>query len=372
MHVIDATIVGAGPAGVGMAVAANAIDGLEVSLIDAGQIGQTFHDWHPEQRFLTPSFTGNGFGATDLNSVHPSTSPAFTLGVDYPDGPGYARYLRSLVSHFRVPVAEDTRVQRITPTDDGFEIETDRGRGRSRTLVWAGGERSEPRLPGIRGEHLLTHSSHADAWAERSGRLAVIGGAESGIEIACHHVERGAEVSVIDAERPWGHGVDGDRQADPSFGLAPRIRIRMRAALETGRLELRDASATAVVRNGTGFRVSTSRGPAVLSETPPIAATGYGPGLGPAAELFDRRDDGWPLLTEHDESTVTPGLFLTGPALRHDDERFCFVYKYRQRFAHVARVIGERAGRDCSPLELWREQGMLLDDLSCCGTSCAC
>ncbi|MGW9113892.1 NAD(P)-binding domain-containing protein [Microbacterium sp. NPDC055683] len=75
------------------------------------EIGQTFLDWPEGLRFLTPSFTGNGFGSTNLNAVHPETSPAFSLGVDYPDGARYAKYLRSVVAHFRVPVLEGTEVK---------------------------------------------------------------------------------------------------------------------------------------------------------------------------------------------------------------------------------------------------------------------
>lgn len=52
--------------------------------------------------------------------------------------------------------------------------------------------------------------------------------------------------------------------------------------------------------------------------------------------------------------------------------KFCFVYKFRQRFAHIARIIGERAGKDARALEAWRTAGMLTDDLSCCGVECAC
>ena len=37
--------------------------------------------------------------------------------------------------------------------------------------------------------------------------------------------------------------------------------------------------------------------------------------------------------TRHDESTTTPGLFLVGPAVRHGELSFCFVYKSRRALA---------------------------------------
>ena len=46
-----------------------------------------------------------------------------------------------------------------------------------------------------------------------------------------------------------------------------------------------------------------------------------------------------PLLTEFDESTKTKGFFLVGPSVQHEKLSFCFVYKFRQRFALVADAI---------------------------------
>ena len=51
---------------------------------------------------------------------------------------------------------------------------------------------------------------------------------------------------------------------------------------------------------------------------------------------------------------------------------FCFIYKYRLRFGVVANAIGKRLGLDTSELEKYREEGLYLDDLSCCGDECTC
>lgn len=365
---LDVLVVGAGPAGIGTALALSAVDDLVLGVVDRGQVGQTFLDWPAVQTFLTPSFTGNGFGATDLNAVHPRTSPAFSLGADYLTGPQYAKYLRSVVQHFRVPVLSDTDVTAVQVAGDGFEVATSRGPVRARAVVWAGGEfadRPDARLAGI---SLADHSATPEAWEDRAGRVIVIGGYESGIDIACHHVEHGATVTVVDGESPWDAGTG----SDPSFRLAPRSRMRLNAATATGRLTLTAAHAGSIKRDGAEWVVSLDNGTKIRADSRPIAATGFGPGLGPVSELFARRPDGWPELDEDDQSTIAPGLFLSGPAIRHGGLKFCFVYKFRQRFAHVARVIGEAQGKDCGALEEWRIAGMLTDDLSCCGVECAC
>ena len=78
-----------------------------------------------------------------------------------------------------------------------------------------------------------------------------------------------------------------------------------------------------------------------------------------------------PLINAFDESTITPGLFLVGPAVRHDDHSFCFVYKFRQRFGIVADAILRGLGYETSDVvKDLREKNMFLDDLSCCQAAC--
>ncbi|MEM6362776.1 MAG: monooxygenase, partial [Planctomycetota bacterium] len=103
----------------------------------------------------------------------------------------------------------------------------------------------------------------------------------------------------------------------------------------------------------------------------PLLAGGFEGSHHLVSDLFERREDGFLLLNECDESTLTQGLFLCGPAVRHDNHVFCFIYKYRQRFAVVAKAIASSLGLPAEQLESYRRWGMYLDDLSCCGEECA-
>lgn len=85
---------------------------------------------------------------------------------------------------------------------------------------------------------------------------------------------------------------------------------------------------------------------------PPLLASGFEGGHARVAHLFERRDDGFPLLSEQDESTIVPGVFLCGPAVRHDKHVFCFIYKDRQRFAVVAKAIATSLGLPADQLEI--------------------
>ena len=109
------------------------------------------------------------------------------------------------------------------------------------------------------------------------------------------------------------------------------------------------------------------------TETPPILATGFESSLVVVKDLFDWDDKkSYVLLNEHDESRKTPGLFLVGPQVRHEDLILCFIYKYRQRFGVVSNAIGERLEIDIESLEEYRKEGLYLDDLGACGDECPC
>ena len=62
-------------------------------------------------------------------------------------------------------------------------------------------------------------------------------------------------------------------------------------------------------------------------------------------------DEGNIALSEIDESVYTPGLFLVGPQVRHEQRIYCFIYKFRQRFARIARQIALRSQLDIEWLE---------------------
>ena len=87
-------------------------------------------------------------------------------------------------------------------------------------------------------------------------------------------------------------------------------------------------------------------------------------------------DDGYPVINDFDESTITKNLFLVGPQVKHGNALFCFIYKYRQRFAIVAQEIAERekiSSEIVDPvINEYQSQNFYLKDLSCCDNECVC
>lgn len=365
----DCLIVGAGPAGLGVATALSHLGLKRYAILERGQVGESFARWPAEMRLITPSFPTNSIGMLDLNSVAIGTSPGFSLRTEHPTGRQYAAYLQALAIHFKLPVQEGVELLAVEPVQGGFRVESSAGPLLAKTLVWAAGEFQFPRLRPFPGAELCLHNGQVKAWAKLGGNEhIVIGGYESGVDAAVHLAQLNRRVRVVDRRSVWNSD-----ESDPSLTLSPFTHERLAAAQQLRRVQLIDNFDVQRVEKGLWrYRVIDAHGRTLTTANPPILATGFEGGLRLVRAYFEAREDGFPRLTAEDESTITSGLFLSGPAVRHEQHVFCFIYKFRQRFAVVARAIGRRLELDTSPLETYRQWGMFLDDLSCCGQECVC
>jgi putative flavoprotein involved in K+ transport len=367
----EVIIVGAGAAGIGTAIILRELGVEAFTILERHEIGASFARWPEEMRFITPSFTSNAFGLLDLNAVALNTSPAYTIGREHPTGREYAEYLKVIAGHFALPIREGVEVLAVEPLPDGegFVVHTSAGEFRSAFVIWAAGEFQYPRTYPFPGAEHCRHNAGVRTWREIEGDEAtIIGGFESGIDAAYHLVMAGKRVRVLDSAASWEN-----EGSDPSLALSPYTRERLDAALETGRLELvGGALVTEVERAAGGYLIRDADGDEWRTATAPILATGFTGSLDLVRDLFDRDEEGRVVLSERDESTRVPGLFVVGPQVRHGRAIFCYIYKFRQRFAVVAEAIGERLGLDLRLLELYEDSNMLLDDLSCCDAECAC
>ncbi len=365
----DVVVVGGGAAGIGVAVALKQAGIENFVVLERHQVGASFSQWPEETRFITPSFPTNSIGMLDLNSVAIGVSPAYSLRNEHPTGREYADLLCRMASFFEIPVREHIEVEEVRLAGDEFNIVTSTAPVHTRNVIWAGGEYQYPRIKGLIGGELCQHTSTIRSYRELEGDdFIVIGGYESGIDAAYHLASYGKQVRLFDKGCPW----ESDNP-DPSISLSPFSIERMRASCFTQRVTLYPYSPVfSVAADETVYQVATRQGEIFETRVPPLFAGGFEGSHLWVADLFEPRDDGFPLLTENDESTLVPGLYFAGPSVRHENQVFCFIYKYRQRFAVVAKAIASSLGLPADELETYRNWGMYLDDLSCCGEDCVC
>jgi cation diffusion facilitator CzcD-associated flavoprotein CzcO len=366
---LNVLIVGAGAAGIGTAIVLKDLGVPNVLVVDRHEVGASFKRWPKGMRFITPSFNSNNFGALDLNSIALHTSPAFSMRTEHPTGKEYAQYLEAVAEHFGIGVDTGVDVTDVHRAGDGFGVSTSKGLLAPRFVIWAGGEFQYPRSRVFPGAQHAVHNSQVRDWALLKGdQFVVIGGYESGMDAAAQLVDLGKKVTVLDRLPTWN-----TISSDPSLALSPFTLDRVRAAVQTGRLALHaDANVTAIQKTARGYAIMNGEKALTTTPTRPILANGFEPSARSIADLFAWREDGLPDLSERDESTVAPGLFLVGPSVRQRKVVFCFVYKFRQRFAIVAGQIAQRLGLDQGRLDEYRKRGLYLEDLSCCDEACTC
>ena len=366
--VYDVVVVGAGAAGVGVSVALRHAGIENFLVLERQTVGASFASWPAETRFITPSYATNSIGMLDLNSIAIGTSPAFSLGVEHPTGEAYATHLRTVARFFELPIREYTDVMQVAKVGAAFHIETAGETLQARNVIWAAGEFQYPRLSGFAGSQLCRHTATIASYEELDGDdFIVVGGYESGVDAAFHLACRDKRVRLFDKDCPWEA-----ESSDPSVALSPFTLERMRERRFMRQVELFPNTPVESVMCVDATYEVTADGKRFQTCAPPLLAGGFEGSHRLVADMFEQRDDGSLLLSEDDESTVIPGIFLCGPAVRHNDHVFCFIFKYRQRFAVVAKAIATSLGLPAESLEAYREWGMYLDDLSCCGIECAC
>ena len=367
--VYDAVVVGAGAAGVGVGVALKDAGLDNFIVLESHRVGSSFAAWPDETRFITPSFATNSVGMLDLNSIAIGISPAFSIEAEHPTGNQFAAHLRQVAKFWELPIREMTSVLRITKLGDEFVIDTEEDTLRAKHVVWAAGEFQYPSLNDFMGSEHCLHTAMINRYKDLEGDdFIIIGGFESGIDAAYHLASRNKRVRLFDSGSPWT-----EQTSDPSKTLSTYSIERMRETCFTQNVELYpNTIVDSVTQSGNIYEASTMDDLQFQTATQPILAGGFEGSQRLVKELFEKREDGFLFLNENDESTLVPGLFLSGPAVRHDGHVFCFIFKFRMRFAVVAKAIATSLGLPAPLLENYRNWGMYLDDLSCCGEECLC
>ena len=375
MEYYDCLIVGGGAAGIGMGCVLKDLNVEKFCVLDRGDIGASFLMWPDGTRMITPSFTSNAYGMLDLNAIALQTSPAYSLGTEHPTGEDYADYLQAVAEYKELPVQTGVDVIKVIPLEEGgFELETSIGTLRSKYVIWAAGEFQYPNLDNFPGSEYGIHNSLISDWADISGEeIVIIGGYESGADAAIHLCKLGKKVTIIDRNDRWTE----KGSSDPSMELSPFTKdrlfdipdgqIKLLPGYEVHWIETNNDGSFVIScedRDGNAHNIQTNHRP--------VIATGFKGSIGLVKPLFEEAAQGHALLNEYDESTITPGLFLSGPSVTHGQLMFCFIYKFRQRFGVIAQQLAQRLALDESILEQYRKYGMMLSDLSCCGEDCKC
>ena len=333
MPQLDLIIVGAGPAGLAAAIAAQRA-GLEFTVFEKGVlVNSLFH--FPSQMvfFTTPELLEIG-------------GLPFATPRDKPTRDEALRYYRKVIDACEIDVDLGHTVASITrETGDGdtrFVVVTHDARGRERTshsstVVIATGCYDHPNVLGIPGEE-LPHVSHYYTEPHEFYRkdVVVVGGKNSAAEAALDLYRTGARVTLVHRQAELGSSI--------KYWVRPDIENRIKEGSITARFETR------VVDIRPGELTVEHRG---AEETLPadgvFLLTGYLANLeflrrcGIAVDLETN-------IPSHDPATFetnVPGLYLAGAVVAGANRGEVFIENGR---FHGQVVVGEIASRLAQPM----------------------
>ena len=329
---LDLVVVGAGPAGLGLAIAA-ARGGLDYEVVEKGAVVNSIYRFPRGMTFFTtPELLELG----NLPFVTPYAKPTREEALQY--------YRRVADTH-RLAISLGERVESIEREGGSFALTTavERPAGaplrqtrRARSVVVATGTFDQPNVLGIPGED-LPHVSHYfdEPHACYRRRVVVVGGSNSAAEAALVLFRAGAFVTLVHRRERLSGSI--------KYWLKPDIENRILESAIAARFEAQ------LVRIGQGsVEVEGLEGREEIPADAVFLLTGYHPDTA----LLERAGvsvDARTLEPAHDPQTLetnVPGLFVAGAMVAGADGNRVFIENGRfHGTTFVKTILARERGR---------------------------
>lgn len=194
MESTDVAVIGAGPAGLALS-ACLAAAAIEHVVLERHAVGWS---WRRERWDSLCTLTPNWMnGLPQLPYRGPDPDGFMTAGA-------VADLLAAYAASIAVPVTSGTTVSRVAPAARGHRVETDGGAIHARAVVLATGP-GVPSIPGFATAipeviQQLTARNYRNPAHVAGGRVLVVGGSASGVQLADELVRAGRDVTLAVGE----------------------------------------------------------------------------------------------------------------------------------------------------------------------------
>jgi thioredoxin reductase (NADPH) len=316
-------VVGAGPCGLGVGVAARQAN-LECLLIDRSSVVSAITNYPTHMTFFSTA------ERLELGRV------PFTSVADKPTRREALKYYQRIVRHFGLQVRQYESVQAMERTAAGFLVRTETRSGalgvhRARNVVLATGYLDTPCLLDVPGEQLAKVSHYyreGSPYFEQN--CIVIGGGNSAVDAALDLHRWGARVTLI-------HFAD---RLDA--GVKPWILPDITNRLQSGEIAVRWRSRVVAIHPASALIRSEESGD--LDEVPNdwvFAMTGYRPDARLLASLGVQIDaqTGIPCYDPGTMQTNQPGVFVAGVIAAGFNANKIFIENGREHGPRIVQCV---------------------------------
>ena len=292
MKAYDLLIVGAGPAGISVAIAAQKA-GLSHLIVERGPIANALYNFPMNMTFFSTSKKLE-IGGVPFISHHDKPSRSEAL-----------EYYRRLVQSFELKVEAYNEVKDLSKTPKGsFEVNTAKGIYKARAVALATGFYGLPRKLNVPGEDLpKVRHYYDDPHLYIDQKVLVVGAANSACDVALETYAKGAGVTMA------------IRSAEIYERVKYWIRPNIDNRIAEGSIKAHFSTTVTEIRPDE-VDLLTPEGKVTIKNDFVLAMTGYTPDFAFLEACgVKMSDDGFktPRFDEHTlESLDVPGLYLAG------------------------------------------------------------
>jgi thioredoxin reductase (NADPH) len=316
----DLIIIGGGPIGIACALEAQKKE-LDFVVIEKGCLVNSLYNYPINMTFFS---TSEKLEIGNIPFVSNNIKPTRPEALEY--------YRRVAVSN-HLPIRLQERVDRLSPTNNGYEVYTSKDVYQTTSIIIATGFYDIPVLMNIPGENLpkVTHY-YKDPHFYAMQKVLVVGAMNSAVDAALETYRKGAEVTMVTR----GDGI-GKRV---KYWVKPDIENR----IKEGSIKAYFNSCVTNIRDEE-VEISTPTGNLTLANNYVIAATGYQPDFnflrrcGIALSMDELLQ---PSYNPDTMESNLPNVYLAGVVCGGMNTHVWFIENSR---VHAAMIMNEVAAR---------------------------
>lgn len=287
----DLIIIGAGPIGLACGIEAKKA-GLNYLILEKGCLVNSLYNYPRNMTFFS---TSERLEIGDVPFISNNPKPTRSEALEY---------YRRVCTTWKLDVRLYEEVQKVTrDSRDQFQITTPKGTYTTKAMVLALGFYDRPYLLNVEGENLPKVKHYYDEPHPYFGqKLAVIGAANSAVDVALETWRKGAEVTMVIREDKIRESV--------KYWVRPDIENRIK---EGSIKAYFNSSITKITPSA--IEIETPKGLVTLENDFVLAMTGYQPPFEFMKSIgirFQQDDFHTPVYNETTMESNVPNLYLAG------------------------------------------------------------